>query len=141
MAGENVQHNLNADVDIEFGLGLTSLQEFANQVAGLNSEFERWSNTTTSLEERIRKSFDLLTKNIGRADTTTEAIDSKVMSAIQREINRAITDYVNGLDFRSCSGDITGESYKELNKVLQILKNFQMHLYHSLPIKLNSTHR
>ena len=123
MPSENVQHNLNADVDIEFSSGLQSLQEFANQVAGLNAEFERWSNTTTSLDERIRKSFDLLTKNIGRADTTTEAIDSKVMSAIQREINRAITDYVDSLDFRKAlftHGDIR-EAEKSIQNITKKL--------------------
>ena len=123
MPSENVQHNLNADVAIEFSSGLQSLQEFANQVAGLNAEFERWSNTTTSLEERIRKSFDLLTKNIGRADTTTEAIDSKVMSAIQREINRAITDYVDSLDFRKAlftHGDIR-EAEKSIQNITKKL--------------------
>lgn len=110
MADENVQHNLNADVDIEFSSGLSSLQEFADKVAGLNAEFVKWSNNTTSLEEKIKKSFDALSKSIGRDNATTEAIDTKVMSVIQSEINRAITDYVNGLDFRKAlfqEGDIT----------------------------------
>jgi len=110
LADENVQHNLNADVDIEFSSGLSSLQEFADKVAKLNTEFVKWSNNTTSLEEKIKKSFDALSKSIGRDNATTEAIDTKVMSVIQSEINRAITDYVNGLDFRKAlfqEGDIT----------------------------------
>ena len=55
MAGDiqnNVQHNLHADVDIEFSSGMASLDEFIRKINLANEAFTNWSNTT-DLEDKI----------------------------------------------------------------------------------------
>lgn len=102
MAGDiqnNVQHNLNADVDIEFSSGMASLDEFIQKINLVNEAFTNWSNTTTDLEDKIRSKFDALSRDLGKVGVSEEAIDTKIMAKVQREINQAITDYVNSIDF------------------------------------------
>lgn len=112
----NVQHNLNADVDISFESGLDSILKFAEQIETVNSAFSKLSTTTETLEDKVIQKFNSLSK-LFKDSTKISDINTTVAKKIQQKISRYISNYIDTLDFKDVAG-ITSQKIADPQKIV-----------------------
>jgi hypothetical protein len=111
----NVQHNLNADVDISFESGIESILRFAEQVESVNSVFSQLSFTAENLEDKIVRKFNELGNLLNDSKSIAD-VNEAVAKKIQHKINRYISQYVENLDFSPESVRLNKQLLSKFNK-------------------------
>jgi hypothetical protein len=111
----NVQHNLNADVDISFESGIESILRFAEQIESVNSVFSQLSFTAENLEDKIVRKFNELGNLLNDSKPIAD-VNEAVAKKIQHKINRYISQYVDNLSFSTETSRLNKQPFDEFNK-------------------------